>query len=84
MEALGDLSIFVGGLLALIGTCWWLGECFMTNKVWGWVAIITFPFGNLVWLAFFPKRGWKPALICIVGSLWAYGGYCMLANVVSK
>ncbi|HEY4003382.1 MAG TPA: hypothetical protein VGO93_31230 [Candidatus Xenobia bacterium] len=73
----------VGGLVAMVGTCWWLAECFTTNKVWGWAAILTFPFGNLIWLAFFPRRGWKPAVVSAVGYLLAYGGYCCVAQVVS-
>ena len=77
----GALILFtVGGLILLAGTAWWVAECFLTSAFWGWLSVFTFPFSNLVWLVFNPRRGWKPALVTAVGGaflgIWyvEYGG----------
>ncbi|MHB2020477.1 MAG: hypothetical protein ACYCW6_26375 [Candidatus Xenobia bacterium] len=78
------MIMLVGGLLFTVGTIWWLAECFMSHKVWGWAAILTFPIANIVWLFFFPKRGWKPATAFLVGGLLAWGGYVCVGPVAAK
>lgn len=63
------ILLFGGGLISLIGSIWWIAECFFTAPIWGYLGLFTFPLSNLVWLAYYPRRGWKPALLTLIGTL---------------
>jgi hypothetical protein len=75
MEILGTILLGLGGLIGLVGALWWLGVCFQSSPLWGTLSLVTFPIGNIVWLLFHPKKGWKPALATFVGTILLGGAY---------
>lgn len=83
MDILGTVLLGVGGLIALVGTLWWLGACFQTGPMWGGLAVITFPIVNVIWLFLHPKEGWKPALISVIGYLCLGGSYLCLTKAMT-
>lgn len=69
------ILFFSGGMISLVGSIWWIAECFFTSQIWGYLSLFTFPLSNLVWLAYNPRRGWKPALLTLIGTLLLGFGY---------
>lgn len=83
MQILGITFLMIGGVVALVACIWWIAECFTTSPFWGYGALFTFPIGNLIWLVFYPRRGWKPVATLLAGAAVLGLGWLCFGHMVA-
>lgn len=80
MEILGLVLMGVGGLIAIVGSIWFLIEAFKSGILWG-LGCLFVPFVSLIWLVTHWEDGAKPFGLSLLGSVIMVGGMFLGGNM---